>query len=107
MSDTPRTDAARGFHDMDTAVSAEDMAQLESELVAAIQISAKYENRYFKTIAELADMKARAEKAEADTARLDWLSVSDVWLDIPATGAFTPETMRAAIDLAMTTEANK
>jgi hypothetical protein len=43
----------------------------------------------------------RAEEAEADTARLDWLAVSDVWLDIPATEAFTPETMREAIDAAM------
>ena len=33
MNTTPRTDAARGFHDMDTAVSAEDMAQLETELI--------------------------------------------------------------------------
>lgn len=51
---------------------------------------------------------ARAERAEAerdalakDKARLDWLSVSDAWFDYPATGAFTPETMRAAIDAAM------
>lgn len=40
-------------------------------------------------------------RVAADTARLDWLSVSDVWLDIPATEAFTPETMRDAIDAAM------
>ena len=51
---------------------------------------------------------ARAERAEAerdalakDKARLDWLSVSDAWFDYPATGAFTPDTMRAAIDAAM------
>ena len=51
---------------------------------------------------------AAAERAEAerdalakDTARLDWLAVSDVWFDFPATGAFTPDTMRAAIDAAM------
>ena len=43
----------------------------------------------------------RAERAEADTARLDWLAVSDAWFDYPATGAFTPDTMRAAIDAAM------
>ena len=48
------------------------------------------------------------ERAEAerdalakDKARLDWLSVSDAWFDYPATGAFTPDTMRAAIDAAM------
>ena len=34
MSTTPRTDAARGFHDMDSAVSAECMAKLETELAA-------------------------------------------------------------------------
>ena len=54
----------------------------------------------------------RAERAAAgalverdalakDKARLDWLSVSDAWFDYPATGAFTPDTMRAAIDAAM------
>ncbi len=47
QSTTPRTDAARGFHDMDTAVSAEDMAKLETELAA---------------------MTFRAEKAEAELA---------------------------------------
>ena len=47
------------------------------------------------------EANARAEKAEFDTARLDWLAVSDVWFDIPATEAFTPETMRDAIDKAM------
>ena len=47
------------------------------------------------------DWKARAERAEADTARLNWLAVSDAWFDYPATGAFTPDTMRAAIDAAM------
>ena len=46
-------------------------------------------------------LKRRADKAKADTARLDWLSVSDIWFDIPASGTFTPETMRAAIDAAM------
>ena len=57
---------------------------------------------------ELTAMTARAERAEAerdalakDKARLDWLSVSDAWFDYPATGAFTPDTMRAAIDAAM------
>jgi hypothetical protein len=54
---------------MDTAVSAEDMAQLETELAAAIQISAKYENRYFETLAELAAMTSIAEKWEADALR--------------------------------------
>jgi hypothetical protein len=35
VSDTPRTDAKRGFHDLDTAVDAEFSEQLERELNAA------------------------------------------------------------------------
>ena len=35
ISDTPRTDAKRGFHDLDTAVDAEFSEQLERELNAA------------------------------------------------------------------------
>jgi hypothetical protein len=35
MSDTPRTDAKRGFHDLDTAVDAEFSEQLERELNAS------------------------------------------------------------------------
>ena len=108
MSTTPRTDAARGFYDMDTAVSAEDMEQLETELAAAKKRIADCEfvmDHRYKIIERQEqrcnEANARAEKAEADTARLDWLSVSDVWLDVPATEAFTPETIRAAIDLAM------
>ena len=59
MSTTPRTDAARGFHDMDTAVSAEDMAQLETELAAA-KLEADGEARW------ALEYLARAEKAEAE-----------------------------------------
>jgi hypothetical protein len=35
ISDTPRTDAKRGFHDLDTAVDAEFSEQLECELNAS------------------------------------------------------------------------
>lgn len=35
VSDTPRTDAKRGFYDLDTAVDAEFSEQLERELNAA------------------------------------------------------------------------
>ena len=35
VSDTPMTDAKRGFHDLDTAVDAEFSEQLERELNAA------------------------------------------------------------------------
>lgn len=37
MSDTPRTDKARGAYDLDTCVFAEDMEELERELNAAKQ----------------------------------------------------------------------
>ena len=71
--------------------------QLRAELK---ELSQAYElNRV--SIDELDADRARAERAEADTARLNWLAVSDAWFDFPATGAFTPETMRAAIDAAM------
>lgn len=50
MSTTPRTNAARGFHDMDTAVFAEDMAQLETEFTEA-EASFKEERQFL--IAEI------------------------------------------------------
>ena len=53
MNTTPRTDAARGFHDMDTAVSAEDMAQLETELAEA-KANFKEERRFL--IAEIKEL---------------------------------------------------
>ena len=48
-----------------------------------------------------ADLLGKLERLAKDKARLDWLAVSDVWFDFPATEAFTPETFRAAIDAAM------
>jgi hypothetical protein len=33
-----------------------------------------------------------------DKERLDWLAVTDVWFDEPATESYTPETFRAEID---------
>ena len=68
MSTTPRTDEQVldwTTEDGSDIVFASMARELETELAAAIQISAKYENRYFKTLAELADMTDRAEKAEA------------------------------------------
>jgi chromosome segregation ATPase len=35
-----------------------------------------------------------------DKERLDWLATSSMWLDVPGTESFTPETLRAAIDAA-------
>ena len=34
----------------------------------------------------------------ADRDRLDWLAVTNVWFDEPATESYTPETFRAEID---------
>jgi hypothetical protein len=72
MSTTPRTDDAKEQYltgKMGIYGVLDEARKFETELAAAIQISAKYENRYFKTLAELADMKARAEKAETELAR--------------------------------------
>ena len=66
ISDTPRTDAKRGFHDLDTAVDAEFSEQLECELNAANQIAKKYEDRYFAAL-------ARIKRLEKDSDRLHWL----------------------------------
>ena len=41
MTPTPRTDAARGFFDMETAVDAEEMAKLERELTELRDINAR------------------------------------------------------------------
>ena len=75
QSTTPRTDAARGFHDMDTAVSAEDMAKLETELAAAKKRIADCEfvmaHRYDiieRQEPRCNEANARAEKAEFDLA---------------------------------------
>ena len=63
QSTTPRTDAARGFHDMDTAVSAEDMAQLETELAEA-KASFKEERTFL--IAEIKELNAEVERLKKD-----------------------------------------
>jgi len=137
MSTTPRTDAARGFHDMDTAVSAEDMAQLETELAAANEcvaisnrsaddqmhqkreaqralaatslIAEKWEADALRYAKNAEYWQARAEKAEADTARLDWLGKASyakfyegpcVWR-INGDEKTEGDTLRDAIDAAM------
>ena len=64
MSTTPRTDAARGFHDMDTAVSAEDMAQLETELTEA---KANFKEERTFLIAEIKELNTEVERLKKDT----------------------------------------
>ena len=58
MSDTPRTDAKRGFHDLDTAVDAEFSEQLEREL-----------NEANKTIRLQHELMTTAEKRGVDKAK--------------------------------------
>ncbi len=66
MSDTPRTDAKRGFHDLDTAVDAEFSEQLERELNAA--------NERIKRLEEAGD-----KIVEAGWSVQDWSGMCVVW----------------------------
>ena len=97
----------------DAAVAERDQLRAEVERLKATLLSIEEDGTSEHNAAvglrqNLVAAIARAERFEAerdafakDKARLDWLSVSDVWFDYPATGAFTPDTMRAAIDAAM------
>ena len=65
VSDTPRTDKARGFNDMETAVSAEDMEHLERELAAVTadlefrrELGALQQQEYDKVTAERDALRA-------------------------------------------------
>ncbi len=66
MSDTPRTDAKRGFHDLDTAVDAEFSEQLECELNAA--------NERIKRLEEAGD-----KIVESGWSVQDWSGMCVVW----------------------------
>ena len=66
MSDTPRTDAKRGFHDLDTAVDAEFSEQLERELNAA--------NERIKRLEEAGD-----KIVESGWSVQDWSGMCVVW----------------------------
>ena len=66
VSDTPRTDAKRGFHDLDTAVDAEFSEQLECELNAA--------NERIKRLEEAGD-----KIVEAGWSVQDWSGMCVVW----------------------------
>ena len=84
MSTTPRTDAAYFKQGATMYDLAGESKKLETELAA---------------------MTARAEKAEADTARLDWLEKRGPWDSWNGFGeqgvTLTTSNVRAAIDLAM------
>lgn len=66
VSETPRTDAKRGFHDLDTAVDAEFSEQLECELNAA--------NERIKRLEEAGD-----KIVEAGWSVQDWSGMCVVW----------------------------
>jgi hypothetical protein len=66
VSDTPRTDAKRGFHDLDTAVDAEFSEQLECELNAA--------NERIKRLEEAGD-----KIVESGWSVQDWSGMCVVW----------------------------
>ena len=85
MSTTPRTDAAKekyltgkmGFYDV-----LNEARELETELAAAkldAEDQAKWALRYL----------ARAEKAEADTARIDWLEENMDYIGGGSGGTYT------------------
>ena len=46
----------------------------------------------------IAELERENAALREDKERLDWLAVSDVWFDEPATESYTPETFRAEID---------
>ena len=66
ISDTPRTDAKRGFHDLDTAVDVEFSEQLECELNAA--------NERIKRLEEAGD-----KIVESGWSVQDWSGMCVVW----------------------------
>lgn len=96
MSDTPRTDkeifvaVARPDVDLE-AVDADFARTLERENAALklqIPALAAANDKLFMENLYLGK----------DKQRLDWLAVTDVWFDEPATESYTPETFRAEID---------
>lgn len=73
------------------AEAADRLAELERE-VAALRAEVKVTRQNYEAF------KADNIALRADKERLDWLAVTDVWFDEPATESYTPETFRAEID---------
>jgi hypothetical protein len=112
MSTTPRTDAARGFHDMETAVDAEEMAKLETELAEARAEAQKSAGEWATLMSDVHDYfadekadrsrgrvtllltllgslrtqrdeaRAEVERLREDKARLDWLNSHPIRTEI-------------------------
>ena len=80
ISDTPRTDARRGFHGWYTAVDAEFSEKLERELNVAQQRINRLEEENNELRAEEArllntngELERRIKRLEEDSQRLNWL----------------------------------
>lgn len=83
----------------------EMIAHLQHELSVANNWIEHHQNHVDDLIKENAALRADIHAHEQinkqlveDKKRLDWLAVSDVWFDEPATESYTPETFRAEID---------
>ena len=87
MSDTPRTDAKRGFHDLDTAVDAEFSEQLERELNAAskerddaLMMLGMYRMKSDEQNQRIKRLKEAGDKiVEAGWSVQDWSGMCVVW----------------------------
>lgn len=68
----------------------------------------EYQDREFWEFGwEYAKLTAERDALLKDKARLDHLSKSTSWFDVPSDGNWTPESWRAAIDADMTKEVGK
>jgi hypothetical protein len=54
----------------------------------------------FGLLVRVEELKRENAALLRDKERLDWLATSSMWLDVPGTESFTPETLRAALDAA-------
>jgi hypothetical protein len=83
----------------------EMIAHLQHELSVANNWIEHHQNHVDDLIKENATLRAALDQQanyqrelKADRDRLDWLAVTNVWFDEPATESYTPETFRAEID---------
>jgi hypothetical protein len=81
------------------------IAHLQHELSVANNWIEHHQNHVDDLIKENAALRAALDQQanyqrelKADRDRLDWLAVTNVWFDEPATESYTPETFRAEID---------
>jgi hypothetical protein len=108
MSDTPRTEQACGFCDLDTAVPADFARELERDLNAKDQqlsalrlVCGTTDGNKFETALDRAN--ARIAELEKDKARLDWLEAAPKSNTVCSFNKWYGgnDTYRQAIDAAM------